>query len=53
MESREKMKKSVKNILKRVGKDFINKVSGCNYCPLKESCDLRKDIKLKKNKEKL
>ncbi len=34
---------TLRKSLSKVGKNLLNKLSGCAYCPLRENCELRKE----------
>ena len=40
---------SLKKKFNKLGKKFIKGVSGCAYCPLKDSCEIVKNKKEKMN----
>ncbi len=43
----------IKKHFAKMRKSFWRKISGCAYCPLKESCDLKKQQEKNQNKAKI
>ncbi len=44
---------SIKKHFAKVGKNFLGKISGCAYCPLKDNCELKKQQEKDQNRVKI